>query len=152
MKKNLRAHASNAVILVAEDDEDDALILSRTCRKAGLHIRLHFVENGTQAIDYLDGYGKYGDREQFPKPDVLILDLKMPRSDGFDVLAWLRNSPDVPQIPVVILTDSSLPKDKVMAHQLGASRYYVKDADPYRTQKMWLDICREWLKDEPVVG
>ena len=109
-----------ANILLAEDNEDDAIILSRALRKANVNHALIRVIDGEEAITYL---------MDKPRPDLVLLDLKMPRMDGFDVLAFIRTRPELKGLPVVILTGSELANDKKMAEQLGVEDYLVKDFD-----------------------
>jgi CheY-like chemotaxis protein len=80
-------------ILVAEDSEGDAFVLQRAFRKADIDAELRFVEDGQDAVDYLSGKGAFGDRKANPMPRLLLLDLRMPRLSGFDVLGWLKKIP-----------------------------------------------------------
>jgi CheY-like chemotaxis protein len=134
------------IILVAEDSEGDCFILSRACQKAGLPYRLQFVENGVQAIEYLKGEGPFSNRDRFPLPDLLLLDLKMPRLDGFDVLKWLRNSPALSHLPAIVLSDSDLDFDKRRARNLGANGFYTKTANEAKLKAMFLEIAERHLK------
>jgi CheY-like chemotaxis protein len=116
-------------ILLAEDDPNDVLLLERAFRKAGLGERLRVVCDGEQAVDYLAGRGTYADRERFPVPFMLLLDLKMPAIDGFGVLQWLRAQPVLKQLLVVVLTSSNLQADVDRAYGLGANSYLIKPID-----------------------
>jgi len=138
------------VILVAEDDDEDFFLLRRALAKTGLGHLLCHVSNGHQVVEYLEGRGPFSDRKRFPLPDLLILDLKMPRFDGFDVLSWIHNSPDVPQIPVVVFSVSTLYLDELMSAQLGADGYYVKPSDPDEICKILHVISQEWLEPRAV--
>ena len=113
-------------ILLAEDDPNDVLLLERAFRKAGLGECLRVVCDGEQAVDYLAGRGTYADRERFPLPFMLLLDLKMPGIDGFGVLQWLRAQPALKQLLVVVLTSSNLQADVDRAYGLGANSYLIK--------------------------
>src|SRR5438552_4915657 len=113
-------------ILLAEDDPNDVLLLERAFQKAGLHNSLKIVHDGQQAIDYLSGRGIYADREQFPLPFLLLLDLKMPGTDGFEVLQWIRAQPELARLLIVVLTSSNLQSDVDRAYELGANSYLVK--------------------------
>jgi len=94
------------VILLAEDREDEVLLLRHAFAKAGLLNPLHVVPNGEEAIHYLQGEGKYANRDEYPLPALVLLDLKMPRVDGFEVLRWIRQQPGLSALRVVVLTAS----------------------------------------------
>src|SRR5712691_3300357 len=113
-------------ILLVEDDPNDVLLLERAFEKAGLRDLLKVVTDGGQAIDYLSGRGVYDSREQFPLPFLLLLDLKMPGTDGFEVLEWVRKQPQLKRLLVVVLTSSNLQEDVDRAYELGANSYLVK--------------------------
>lgn len=115
----------NKNILYAEDDPDDVVIFQMAFRRATLPHALRTVENGEAAIEWLSGAGEYADRKQFPMPDVVILDLKMPKKNGFDVLEWMRRGA-FPDLPALILSSSDDPKDVQRAYDLGATSYFVK--------------------------
>jgi len=103
-----RESANLPVILVAEDDENDVFFLRRAFLKAGLANPLVAACDGQAAVDYLEGTGVYADRKSYPLPGLLLLDLKMPRKSGLEVLTWLRERPELSQIPVVVLSSSVL--------------------------------------------
>ena len=90
-------------ILLAEDDENDILLMRRGFARAKIPNPLFVVHNGQEAMDYLSGSGAFTDRARFPSPGMLLLDLKMPGKDGFDVLAWLRTQRQYDTLPVVVL-------------------------------------------------
>ncbi len=124
----LRASRTIPVILHVEDNEFDAFLLNRAFGKANVQVRLVRVVDGAEATLYLTGQGEYVDRVRYPLPDFLLLDLKMPRMGGFDVLRWMRSKPDFAAMPVIVLSSSDLPDDKALAMELGAKAYAVKDA------------------------
>jgi len=138
-------HDSCRVILLAEDRDDDSLLIRVAFRKTGLPHQIFQVGTGNEVVDYLEGVRSFSNRTHFPSPDLLLLDLKMPRMDGFDVLAWLRQTPDKACLPVIVLSGSDRPEDKAMASKLGARDYYVKSADPQQTKSQLLEICSRWL-------
>ena len=113
-------------ILLAEDDANDTLLIQRAFQKAGFGSLLKTVSNGKQAIDYVAGGGEYADRSRFPLPFLLLLDLKMPGTNGFEVLTWIRSQPDLKRLLVVVLTSSNLQTDVDRAYELGANSYLVK--------------------------
>jgi len=117
---------NDQIILLAEDDPNDVLLIQRAFQKAGLNNVLKTVRDGDQAISYLSGKGTYSNREVYPLPFLLLLDLKMPGTDGFEVLEWLRNEPQLKRLLVVVLTSSNLQSDVDRAYELGANSYLVK--------------------------
>jgi len=117
---------NDQVILLAEDDPNDVLLIRRAFEKAGLRDTLKVVDDGEQAINYLSGTGPYADRERFPVPFLLLLDIKMPGTDGFEVLQWARAEPDLKRLLIVVLTSSNLQADVDRAYELGANSYLVK--------------------------
>jgi Response regulators consisting of a CheY-like receiver domain and a winged-helix DNA-binding domain len=117
---------SKVNILHVEDDPNDALLFQHACQKAGVGFDLRSVNDGDQAIAYLRGTGAFSDRNQNPVPQLILLDLKMPRLSGFDVLTWIRNEVAVKSTPVIILTSSNHETDIKRAYDLGANSYLVK--------------------------
>ena len=116
----------NSVILLVEDDLNDALLAEKALRKAGiLHPIIH-LNDGEEAIKYFSGEAPFDDRTRHPLPMLVLLDLKMPKLTGFDVLTWLQNRPELAAIPVVVLTGSIHPEDIANAKKLGAVGYEVK--------------------------
>src|ERR1041385_2746183 len=110
-------------ILIAEDNEMEVILLNRIFLKAGSDDRLFFVSDGEQAIRYLAGEDVYADRTTYPLPDFVLLDIKLPKMDGFDVLAWLRKKSSFDCVPVIMFTSSDEPKDVERAYQLRANSY-----------------------------
>jgi CheY-like chemotaxis protein len=138
-------HASGH-ILVAEDDPTDAYFFERAFRRAGLPVTLHFVRDGQEVIEYLQGKGPFADRAAHPLPQLVLLDLNMPRLNGFEVLGWLRRQPQLNGLHVVIFSASDEPKDLNRAYNLGADWYMVKPhsmdeltALVGRFRKYWLE-------------
>ncbi len=119
----------NQFILLAEDDPNDVLLIQRAFQKAGMKDILKVVRDGEQAIDYLAGRGVFANRERYPFPFLLLLDLKMPATDGFEVLQWLRGEPEMRRLLVVVLTSSNLQADVDRAYELGANSYLVKPVE-----------------------
>lgn len=118
--------ASYIQILHVEDDPNDALLFQHACRKAGVCFDLRAVGDGDEAIAYLRGSATYGDRVSHPLPQLILLDLKMPRLSGFDVLSWLRTEGEFRTLPVIVLTSSNHESDIERAYNLGANSYLVK--------------------------
>ncbi|MCI0748549.1 MAG: response regulator [Verrucomicrobia subdivision 3 bacterium] len=114
------------VILVAEDNENDVLMLRRAFIQAGITVPLHVVGDGEQTIAYLKGEGIYSNRAEYPLPDLMLLDLKMPRKDGFEVLDWIRHQPSLAAIRVVVLSTSEELRDVNRAYRIGANSFLIK--------------------------
>ena len=117
------------VILLAEDNENHVLLIRRAFEQASLVNPLYVVSNGEEAISYLKGEGKYANRQEYPLPCLLLLDLKMPRKDGFEVLEWLREQPNFSALRVVVLTTSEELRDVNRAYRLGANSFLTKPVD-----------------------
>ena len=132
-------------ILVAEDEETDVFFLRHALSRAGLPHELVVAQDGQEAIDYLSGQAPYTDRARHPLPALLLLDLKMPRMTGFDVLAWLRRRPEFKQLPAVVLTSSPDEADRRRAEQLGAAQYLVKPQNVQDLLKLVQDLQAKWL-------
>jgi len=120
--------AGCVTFLLVEDDPNDVLMLELEFQRIPAHIRLVSVHDGSEAMQYLQGLGKFIDAKKYPHPDVILLDLKMPRINGFEFLEWLRTkSPGQCRfIPVVIMSSSALREDVDRAYSLGANSYLVK--------------------------
>src|SRR5512140_200503 len=118
--------ASRINILHVEDDPNDALLFQHACRKAGVSFDLRAVNDGDEAIAYLRGNADFCDRNKHPMPQLVLLDLKMPRLSGFDVLSWLRSETGFSKLPVIVLTSSNHEMDIQRAYDLGANSYLVK--------------------------
>lgn len=135
---------NSKVILVADDDENDVFFLRRAFAKSGLLHTIIHVSDGQKALEYVLGEGIYADRKSNPFPDLLLLDLKMPRTDGFDVLATLRSLPAL-DLPVVVFSTSALTMDVQMAKKLGALDYFMKPVDQDEILKVVFNLHERWL-------
>jgi len=113
-------------VLHVDDDPNDTELLRAAVRKAGLELNLQNVEDAEHAIAYLSGQGIYADRAKYCPPCMVLLDLKMPRVTGFDVLNWIRRQPEAKHLPVVVLSGSELQDDIRQAYAAGANSYLVK--------------------------
>jgi len=116
-------------ILLVEDDANDVLLIQRAFQKAGMPQLLKIVRDGDQAIDYLGGNGIYANREKYPLPFLVLLDLKMPCTDGFEVLQRVRAEPELKRLLIVVLTSSNNQSDVDRAYELGANSYLVKPVE-----------------------
>src|SRR4051794_26679926 len=115
-----------AVILLAEDREDDILLIRKAFARAYIHNPLQVVRDGEEALAYLQGQGRYGNRDEYPLPELLLLDLKMPRMNGFEVIKWIRQQPGLSALRIVVLTSSDSIRDVNTAYRLGANSFMVK--------------------------
>lgn len=117
--------------LLVEDDENDAWFVRHQFQGASGHIRLEVVHDGTEGCNYLTGVGKFQNRTEYPLPDVILLDLKMPRMSGFEFLHWLRKEApaNLQLTPVVVMSSSGIREDVRRAYLLGANSYMVKPID-----------------------
>lgn len=132
-------------ILLVEDDPDDILLIRRAFARAGLQDSMEIVTDGEGAVDYLGGSGSYSSRERFPLPAVILLDLKLPRKSGFEVLEWIRAQPGLRRIPVVVLTGSGQRSDVDRAFDLGANSYLVKPVGLDALTEMMKTLNLYWL-------
>ena len=133
-------------IWVAEDDPADAFFLQRAFKRAGIPVTLHFVRNGQEAIDFLQGAGPFADRAAYPTPALLLLDLKMPRLDGFDVLSWIRKRPEYNQLLVVLFSSVQEPKVIQRAYSLGANWHLVKPHSMAELTELVGRFKKYWLE------
>ena len=131
-------------ILQVEDDENDVFFFQRAMKKAGADNPIQVATDGRQAIDYLQGTGKFSDRELFPLPSLVLLDLKLPHVMGLEVLRWIRQQPG-PAIPVVILSASGEWADISAAYQLGANAVLMKPSEAGKLDEMVRSIKDFWL-------
>ena len=122
-------------------------LMQRAFARAEIPNPLCVVRNGQEAIDYLAGKGDYGQRERFPLPGLLLLDLKMPWMDGFDVLAWLRARRPFDTLPVVVLTSSKLQSDIDKSRQMGVYDYRVKPNSFEDLVRLLDDVRKCWLDE-----
>jgi CheY-like chemotaxis protein len=134
-----------AVILIVEDREDDILLITRAFQKAGLTNPLQVVRDGEDALAYLRGVRKFSNRAEYPLPILVLLDLKLPGMDGFEVLSWIRHEEGIRALPVLVLTSSSQLRDVNRAYHLGANSFIVKDFDFLNTVEFGKLLKTYWL-------
>ena len=133
-------------VLYAEDEENDAFFLKRVFKQAQISHPLIVVPDGQAAIDYCLDTGPFAEGSQHPLPQLVLLDLKMPKKSGMEVLQWIRQQPSVSTLPVVILTSSTQDEDIHLAYLNGANGYLVKPSDPEELVIMVKAIQDYWLK------
>ncbi len=114
------------IVLLVDDSVNDTLLMRTVFDRAGFVEPLRFARDGDEAIAYLRGDGTFADRKKFPFPTVVLLDLNMPRKNGFEVLEWIRQQPALKRLRVYPLSASSRPEDISRAYDLGANSYLVK--------------------------
>ena len=124
------------LILLIEDNSDDELLVKRTFDRAGGKHRIYTLRTGEDAVAYLNGHGPFEDREQFPMPGLVLLDIKLPGIDGFSVLRSIRQAWAPSRLPVVMLTASDRIQDANQAYQLGANSFLVKPLDFENAQEL----------------
>ena len=116
-------------VLHVDDDSNDILLVRRAFQKAGVETPPANVGDGLEAEDYLAGRGEYSDRARYPLPSLVLLDIKLPKKSGLEVLGWMREQPDLRLIPVIMLTSSQNNGDIRRAYELGANSYLVKPTE-----------------------
>ncbi len=138
---------STGTILLAEDDPNDVILFQRAMERASLSVdSLKVVRDGEKAISYLSGQGLYADRDLYPLPTLLLLDLKMPRKSGPEVLSWIRKQPQLRYLIVVFLTSSNSSDDVRIAYEAGANSYLVKPVEFTEMVEMIRHVTFYWLE------
>src|SRR5579863_5217491 len=133
-------------VLVVEDRDDDLYLIKMACKRAGIPHELQAVTDGQAAIDYLAGTGKFADRTAHPLPDLVFLDIKLPRCDGHEVLKWIRGAGGFKTLQVVMLTSSAQESDVNRAYELGVTSYLRKIASPAEFGQAVRVILKYWLE------
>lgn len=131
-------------ILLVEDNEADILIAQRAFQKIATSNKVHYVRNGEEAIAYLSGQGTYSNRDQFPWPQLILLDINMPRKNGFDVLNYMKEKKNTPISRILMLTSSRLNTDIEKSYEDGACAYFVKPIDAKDFTRLVNDIDSFW--------
>ncbi|MBD2679351.1 MULTISPECIES: response regulator [Nostoc] len=135
----------NSTILLVEDERADVFRIQRAFQKLNTTSTLEVVSDGEQAIYYLGGQSIYQDRDRYPIPILILLDLKLPRYSGFEVLTWLRNESNIKHLPVIVLTSSEQQVDIDLAYTLGANSYLVKPPDTNTLLEMVRSLGLFWV-------
>jgi CheY-like chemotaxis protein len=140
-------------ILHVEDDPNDVLLVNRAIQKINAGMVLRSVSDGDQALAYLSGTDTFSNREEHPLPDLMLLDLKMPRKSGLEVLAWVRQQPMLKRMVVVIFTSSKHDQDLNRAYELGANSYLVKPVGFDALQETMKQVNSYWghLNQAPIL-
>jgi len=156
-KPQIQTHGMHrqCMILIVDDDENDIFFVKRAFTEINVHCTFHMLKNGQEVVDYLSGHEQYGNRDRYPLPIMMLMDLKMPVMDGFEVLAWLRAQPGIKVIPTVVFSSSDLPADITRAYELGANSFMTKsvtyDGLLIKLQTLsqyWLEHCKHPVINE----
>ena len=132
-------------VLLVEDDLNDIFLVKRAFKKARIPNPLQVVTDGQEAIEYLRGHGKYADRNAWPLPRLIVLDIKMPRKSGFDILEWVKGEDKtLRRIPMVVVSSSNNPTDINRAYELGANAYMVKPMDYLAVEHLFQSLTHYW--------
>ena len=139
----------SCTILIVDDDENDIFFVKRAFTEINVHCTFQVMKNGQDTIDYLSGIGEYANRRKYPLPMMILMDLKMPIMDGFQVLIWLRARDGIKVIPTVVFSSSDMPQDITRAYELGANSFMTKsvtyDGLLIKLQTLsqyWLEHCK----------
>lgn len=132
-------------VLYAEDDEGDRYFMHRAFNGAGIASALQMVRDGHAAIEYLSGLGPFGDRDCFPVPHLVLLDVNLPQLSGFQVLEWIRQQPAYAELPVVLFSSSSRDEDRARATQLAANDYFEKPTSGMFYTQILAGLRKRWL-------
>lgn len=132
-------------ILLIEDNKRDADLTTRALKKRNVTSKIKWLKDGAEAMDYLFYQGAYKDRSPISKPKVILLDLKMPKVNGLELLKQIRSAEKTKNIPVVMLTSSSEEKDIIESYELGVNSYIVKPVDFTKFMDAVADVGLYWL-------
>jgi len=135
----------NYSILLVEDDDSHAEIVRRNFEESGKPHRLVRLRDGQAALDYIYRQGEFSDSERYPRPGLIIIDLRLPMVDGLVVLNVIKSDPDLLRIPTLVLSTSAAEDDKAMAYASHANSYLVKPLDCVRFSTMIEVMCDFWL-------
>ncbi len=134
-------------LLLVEDNPADILLIQRVFRSENFkNVSLQIVTDGDAAIFYLSGEGEYADRGVYPLPTIILLDLKLPHRSGYEVLAWIKEQPQLKRLPVIVMTSSKQQADVNKVYDLGVNSYLVKPDDFTTMSDLLGSIAEYWLK------
>jgi CheY-like chemotaxis protein len=136
---------SKQCILQVEDNEDDILLLSLAFKHAGITNPIQVVTDGEKAINYLAGTGAFSDRAAYPKPGLVLLDLKLPDKPGLEVLEWIRGQPEFKELPIIVLSSWANKSDVEHASQVGSDSYVLKPMDIHQYREFAKRLKSSWL-------
>jgi CheY-like chemotaxis protein len=133
-------------VMLVEDDLNDIFLVKRAFKIAHIYNPLQVVTDGQEAINYLRGMEKYSDRQTYPLPQLIVMDIKMPRKSGFEVLDSVKHDPLLRRIPIVIVSSSDNPSDINRAYELGANAYMVKPMNFKAVEHLFESITHYWVE------
>ncbi len=134
------------VILVADDDAEDRMLVKEALEENRLTNNLQFVENGEELMEYLQGKGRYADKDKYPTPGLILLDLNMPKKDGREALKEIKEDPHLRLIPVVVLTTSKAEEDILKTYNLGVSSFITKPVTFNSFVEMMKTLSEYWFE------
>ncbi|MFQ5795059.1 MAG: response regulator [Candidatus Bipolaricaulia bacterium] len=146
MNTNMNVTVTDIQVLLVENDENDIISILRACKKQAIASQVHVVRDGQEALDYLFGRRPYTDHNQYPLPRLILLDLNLPKVDGFEVLERIKSTPVLRRIPVVILTASITRQDLVRCYDSGANGYLMKPMEYKDLEELIQGVNSFWLK------
>lgn len=135
-----------AEVVLAEDSALDAELVMRAMRRCDFVGSIHWVRDGTELLEFLRCAGTFAARDARQRPKLILLDLKMPKVNGLDVLRALRDEPDARAIPIVMITSSGEERDVVESYALGVNSFIVKPVESTELNETIVAICRYWLR------
>jgi len=137
---------ATAEVLLIEDSPDDVTIFRHTFKKAGLTMGLRVVSDGAEALEFVSCTGRYAGRTASSRPKIIVLDLKLPKVDGLEVLRRLKSEPRTRTIPIVVFSSSQEERDLVASYKLGVNSYVVKPMDFDQFTRSIRRLCEYWLE------
>jgi len=142
----MEKHGKPVTILMADDDQDDCLLVKDAFKESRLVNDLRFVDDGEDLMDYLYHRGKYADMTLSPRPGLILLDLNMPRKDGREALKEIKSDSDLRSIPIVVLTTSKQEEDIIRSYDVGANSYVTKPVTFKGLVEVMKSLGRYWLE------
>lgn len=133
-------------ILLIDDSDDDVFFFKHALQRKGIKYPVHVVTDGEEAITYLSGHGGFSNRTRHPLPDLIFLDIQMPGRNGHDVLQWIRQQPELKDLPVIVLSTSAHPADIQKAHAFGGNGYLIKASNAENFSNILDHTLYFWLE------
>jgi CheY-like chemotaxis protein len=146
MNQPIKKDGKSITILIADDDPDDRLLTQQALAEGRLMNDLRFVENGEELMDYLHNHGKYADKKKFPHPELILLDLNMPKKDGREAIKEIKADPALRRIPIVVLTTSKAEEDIFRTYDLGINSFITKPATFEALVEVMKALNRYWFE------